>query len=328
MRKAVLTIITLAPLILSLQGCPVWGSGTEFGCIDTSDCPSGHVCNTSGLCEVTECNTDDQCASTERCSNQLCVPDGNACRTDGDCPAGQLCDDEGQCAPGETGCTIDADCGRPDFVCDFRNTCVPGPVDGGCDDSSDCTGSETCVEGACIQGACTLDSQCGPVGGSARSCVNGECVVVGCGTDGDCPGGTSCDGGFCLPNTNECTTSAACGAGENCVDGRCLTDCQNGNTCAGNELCGADGFCRPNAQPSDFCTDDDGCSGGAVCREGVCRTPCPDGSDSTCQMFDAQLDTCGTDNLCFDSDVMNAECSPTEPCSGGQDCVNGVCRTL
>ena len=39
MRRTALSFFTLVPLLLTLQGCPVWGSGTDFGCITKHGLP-------------------------------------------------------------------------------------------------------------------------------------------------------------------------------------------------------------------------------------------------------------------------------------------------
>jgi hypothetical protein len=115
------------------------------------------------------------------------------------------------------------------------------------------------------------------------------------------------------------------------VGGRCLADCRdNAAACSALEVCGADGFCRPDVAPSAFCDGDEDCAGGAVCRSGVCRTPCVSGGVTTCQMFDVQFDTCedrGDGLLCYDStEFSGSDCRVAADCSNDRNCVNGACR--
>lgn len=326
MRRA--SITALIPLFFLLQGCPVWGGGNDFGCSDEFGCPGGYVCDTVGLCQLPECSGDDDCGSLERCVNQLCLPDTDACRTDGDCPAGDFCDESDRCTPSTT-CSASNPCVRPDYVCDFRGSCVPAPPTGQCSSTSPCTGTDICVEGVCTPpaSACEFDFQCG----AGKSCVNGECVIIGCGNNGDCANGTSCMTGFCLPDPSQCDASSDCGSGELCVDGRCLADCRaSAAVCSALEVCGADGFCRPDVAPSAFCDGDEDCAMGSVCRSGVCRTPCTTGGVTTCMMFDVQFDTCedrGDGLLCYDStEFTGSSCRVAADCSNNKNCVNGACR--
>lgn len=326
MRRA--SISALIPLFMLLQGCPVWGGGNEFGCATNTDCPTDYVCDTAGECQDPVCTIDDDCGALQRCENSLCLPDTDACRTDGDCDEGNFCDDEGRCTPSAE-CSPSVPCARPDHVCDFRGSCVPAPPTGQCNNADDCVGDELCIEGVCTDPneACEFDFQCG----AGKSCVNGECVIIGCGSNNDCPNGSTCSTGFCLPTPNQCTTSADCSNGDLCVGGRCLADCRdNAAACSALEVCGTDGFCRPDVAPSAFCSGDGDCAGGAVCRSGVCRTPCVSGGVTTCQMFDVQFDSCedrGDGLLCYDStEFSGSDCRVAADCSNDRNCVNGSCR--
>ena len=77
MRRA--SISALIPLFMLLQGCPVWGGGSDFGCSANTDCPNAYVCDTAGECQLPECTDDLQCGPLERCVNSLCLPDTDAC---------------------------------------------------------------------------------------------------------------------------------------------------------------------------------------------------------------------------------------------------------
>src|SRR5690606_4770926 len=119
-------------------------------------------------------------------------------------------------------------------------------------------------------------------------CVDGGCVNI-CGSDAQCGSGTVCDGGFCVPNPGECTTSSQCATGERCVEGRCLQDCHTTGCDNTNDYCAEDGFCRPRWQRDPFCSSDDDCAAGSRCIDGACRTPCPAGTATECMMTDVSL---------------------------------------
>jgi hypothetical protein len=92
------------------------------------------------------------------------------------------------------------------------------------------------------------------------------------------------------------------------------------------DVCGSDGLCHPDTAPRPFCTSDDGCAEGHRCVDGFCRTPCPEGTDDECRRFDEQLVICATDNLCYSRAETMPECAVAEDCTGGDACINGICR--
>jgi len=294
--------LPIAALALGLGGCPIYG--------DTADDPCA-----AGGCF---CRDDVQCPSGQRCQSNECVPIPASCRTHGDCPSGQYCNDD-MCTP-SAGCTSDAGCASlSDFICDFRNTCVPqGP--GQCLNDAHCAGQNVCVEGQCrpVGNTCQFNYQCGP----GRACVDNACSET-CDNNAECASGQSCVSRICRPTT-ECTGTAACGAGEHCVDGRCFADCRATDACGALDACAADEFCRPDWGPEPFCTRNEDCELGSTCVEGVCRTPCT--TNLQCMQVDSQFTVCGPQMLCL-ADVESApECARGSDCDSGQSCINAICR--
>jgi hypothetical protein len=306
MRRLPLLALLL-PVALMLGGCPVWGpdDGTRRApdapppvgdtCESDHDCPLGAICDfTDGVC-VEGCYSDDDCPLGAICDLDagMCT---EGCYSDDDCPVGRYCD------PEIDRCVSDA---------------------GGCDTTSDCSGSQVCVEGGCRdqESTCQFNNQCG----AGRACVNNACVDL-CTSDATCGSGTACIGGLCRP-VAECSHGGHCGAGQDCVGGRCLTDCSEGGVCPSSaDMCDEDGYCRPDWRPRPFCTTEAQCADGRLCVDGSCRTPCPTGTDLECQSYDHQLQVCGGDNLCYTGNEADPECATQADCADGQSCIDAICR--
>jgi hypothetical protein len=222
------------------------------------------------------------------------------------------------------GCVDDNSCTTTGEVCDGRDTCVPLP-DGECRDTDDCTGSEICVDGECIDPGsegCQFDYQC-----NGGICVNNACRPL-C---PNCGSGSVCVSGICQP-ANECTTSQQCNAGEHCVGGRCLPGCNGSGQCDSPDVC-IDGFCRPDPTPHPFCTvatQSTDCASGSVCVDGACRVSCttPNMSSAECMAEDVAYIECSAGLICLTEIEADPDCLTVEDCTGTQSCVNGECRTL
>lgn len=247
-------------------------------------------------------------------------PDANVepdrCLVDGDCVVGNQCDD-GTCVPSSF-CSTDSEC--VDGHCDERGTCVDGEREA-CASNEHCAENEVCVAQTCRpeEDTCQYTYQC-PAG---RQCVNNACTPT-CSDNDDCPGGLACESGFCVQPTDGCRLSSECNAGEHCIAGQCLSTCDAG--CATGEIC-EDGLCQPDWRPTPFCEGPEDCAEDRLCVEGVCRTSCPTGTDEECMRFDFQLTSCGeTDNLCYTSSEVLAECSRSEECPDGDRCIDALCR--
>ncbi len=228
------------------------------------------------------------CTSSRQCSAMnlvcdtaqgLCVE----CVGDPDCMAGtQYCAAGGRCAPRE--------CIETDVRCvaGVREVCNPrgtGYV------AMPCTTQQSCVDGACVDRACTP---------GVRRCVTGDptrveaCDAEGLGyTPSPCPMGQSCADGACVPY-------------------RCIP---NGTRCAGTaavQTCDGAGLAFGPATP---CPAGQGCDAAAgACRALVC-------SPGTATCLDANTRrVCDPDGLGYTSTA----CASAQTCNGGV-CVARAC---
>lgn len=307
--------LTLAPLLVLLAGCPVYGSGpvqreVQVSCHTDLDCPSDTYCDLE--------------------SNACLAYDFGICLTDGDCPVGSYCDrsDGGCYIPTIAECRADADC-MGGFECDFRDSCRP-ETESTCLVDLDCTATDLCIENRCtpLSETCQFDFQCA----AGFTCANNRCRLL-CGPDTRCPSGTRCEDHLCQPRVGECIDSSECpDLATNCVEGICLRRCEEGCD-ADIEVCDADGFCRPRTSPdpnapTPFCRSDEDCSG-TLCVEGVCRTACDHTApapDDLCASYDGQVPVCGPDDLCYAESELESDCRLQTDCTQGRDCIDGKCR--
>jgi len=165
-----------------------------------------------------------------------------------------------------------------------------------------CTSDLDCIEGSCVDGACTsesgladgsdclIDSQC-----MSGQCLDGICgggdvplpIGSACQQDSDCQS-SSCIEGICdvgavslLPNGSACTTHNECESFL-CIQGKCRVDgsLSNGSACEVHEECES-GTCQNNvciAEPNALLAPNDAtCTDSAQCVSDYCS---PDG---TCQ---------------------------------------------
>jgi uncharacterized protein (TIGR03382 family) len=192
------------------------GGGGTTDCT-TTGCPTGQVCNASGVC-VDEApptgtgSTCDGCTSDAEC-NGICLqyPDGrgycgDVCSTDADCGgSNEVCepvsDGSSRCirrrpSDGGATCAIEAGTTDPD-----PGTTDPDPTTGECSTSRDCGSSELCNADA-------------------------QCVPVPAGSIGDaCEGNDDCDSGLCAIDsasdqtfcTELCDGASRCPAGFGCM---------------------------------------------------------------------------------------------------------------
>jgi Cys-rich repeat protein len=202
----------------------VRGGRCQSECINDSDCWDGIFCNGPEQCEAGECVPGEPpfCPSENPvCDERItgCV----GCLTNADCAEGETCDEALNSCVAASGCTADIDC----------------------DDTLFCTGVESCVEGACVDGPgdpcaegetcdealdscitvpeCAADLDCDDTlfCTGVESCVAGECVD---GPGDPCAEGENCDenGDRCV----ECLNDSQCAASERCADNVCITRCE------------------------------------------------------------------------------------------------------
>ncbi len=236
----------------------------------------------AGQSDGSSCNDGNACTTTDTCSNQACAggPPPN-------------CDD------GDV-CTNDS--------CNFTSGCTHVNNTAPCDDSNDCTTTDTCSGGACIPGpaldcddhnGCTDDS-CNP---------NSGCAYVN--------NNNSCDDG------DACTTNDACSGGI-CLSGAAL-DCNDHNVCTDDGCNPASGCTYMNNTAS--CDDSDACTTGDVCSGGSCApggpTNCNDGNVCT-------GDSCNPATGCAHSGLagccnVDTDCNDTDLCTTNERCVDHAC---
>lgn len=208
--------------------CP----GVESDCL-TRTCEDG-VCGTQAVAANTACDDD----GGQWCNGQgACVQ----CFGDGECnePVEKCAIDEGQCvSAGGADAMLNGD----ETGIDCGGSCLPCPVDQGCEQAADCT-----------SGFC--DTNAGGGGGA----TTGQCKA--CGGNQDCSGNTWCDptidDGTCVPlrvQGDVCDDSGECASGH-CVDGTCCEEACDGTceACSTNRTGQPNGECRaiPDGQDPD-----------------------------------------------------------------------------
>jgi len=132
--------------------------------------------------EFFECMGDEDCTPEEPfCVDNRCVE----CIDETDCDDdGQFCTGDPRCAGGSCGFTGNP-CSGGTPVCDEdTDTCVECLDSGDCDDGLYCTGVETCVDNACVDGEepCGSDPErpyCYEEGESCEECVLDEHCISG-----------------------------------------------------------------------------------------------------------------------------------------------------
>ena len=214
----------------------------ELGCQNleaSAPCDDGVAC-TLDVCDPSEgcfslpddaaCNDDNPCTSG-LCLNEGCVVAKieGPCEDGNPCTAGDQCS-SGACAPGAPVDCEDGDLCTKDVCSPVDGTCVTSaqPEGTSCEDGSECTEADSCVDGACESGAeklcddavpCTVDS-CDP---------NEGCVYSP--DDSACDDGNPCTDDLCVPGQG-CTYMpradfSPCDDGVNgtapdvCVEGLC-----------------------------------------------------------------------------------------------------------
>ena len=208
------------------------------------------------------------------------------------CDGAETCSHGGQCLGGPDPCAAGETCDEDGQTC----ICM-GDAD--CDDGEPCTGTDSCVDGACVfndDAPCTDEGQiCNP--------FNPD--VCGCTADIGCDNGIFCDGQeTCFLDTGQCND----GTGDPCEGVPC-------NESAG--VCGC--------QTDGDCDDEDVCNGVEACiiSTGKCEAgialDCTDGVSCTVNECDPETGCVNTpdDAVCDDGDVCTLD-----SCDAVEDCVN------
>jgi len=227
--------------------------------------------------------------------------------------------------------------------------------DSDCNDQNVCTGVETCVEGACVQGTplncndqnvCTDDS-CDPISGCANTSNTAQC------NDGNlCTINDVCSDGACSGTPKNCDDGIKCTV-DSCVNGECQHDTQ-GCQCESNDICEDRNVCTDNFCDNVFtcqfvyntnpCSDNNACTDSDTCSQGTCAgTPitCNDQdvcTDDSCDLltgcvFTPNTASCDDGNSCTVNDIcLDGTCSGTpKNCDDGvgctiDSCSNGECQ--
>jgi hypothetical protein len=299
----------------------------ESGCQlipNSAPCQDGDACTKNDTCSNSECQagptiacddlnpcTDDTCTAEDGClhlANNTQCDDGNAC-TDGDqCAAGK-------CQPGgATNCDDGNVC--TDDSCDPVDGCLHQDNDDGCDDDSQCTLVDVCVQGACI-------------GSGDLACSDGNPC-----TDDTCEPAKGC---VFVPNTSDCNDGDGCTLQDTCNLGQCMgTACSDlglfcvGGTCKDTPCSGVDfgGYCwqsgSVNSSCSSICSGHGGCvaqglhdfSGATGCQ--VCQyinpgKPCQQHGDCNCAAVYPGLYTSGSSWCGYNSSDCTT-CSTAKSC--------------
>jgi hypothetical protein len=256
------------------------------------------------------CNTDQECAPTERCLGGECARSSCTAEDPSGCElvpcSGPDCTPDAtptvSCADGvQNGDETDRDCGG---TCPARCT-----ESLGCASNADCSTSLFCApeSGRCTPAECDDGLQ------------NGAEILIDCG-GGACPGcpdGTACEvDADCLNQV--CASDGLCAA-PSCTDGRANqneTDVDCGGACPEN--CGVGAGCSAAADCESRVCEAIGCAPGLArcCQAPTCEDGIANGGEPVVDCGNA---TCG---LCAEGD----RCTAGAQCQGGT-CAAGACFT-
>ena len=310
----------------SVVQCPV-PEGPDGACLVSLCNPATGSCETLPGNQGLPCNDGDACTFGDVCQDGVCsgpltldCSDGNPCTKDscnpsngcghspipGSCDDGNPCTTSDQCVEGKckAGGFANCDDGNvcTDDYCDPAQGCVSVPNTAPCNDGSQCTVADSCLEGVCKPGATISCNDQNP-------CTNDNCLPqVGC----------------THTNNNEpCDDQDPCSTSDSCSGGGCLgvgfQDCDDGNPCT-TDFCNPMLGCDHNNNKAS-CDDGNVCTVGDKCSLGKCQggapVSCNDGNPCT-------ADSCDKQSGCT-YDPLAGECDDLNQCTTGDQCINGVC---
>ncbi len=331
---------------------PVGGS-----CQNTSDCTGDLVCQ-GAVCKVPQdggCTEDGDCVDGLYCPSGTCTPRpkqlNESCEADGECANGLICFctsfESNVCLPEDPTCVVEQRC---------TNGLCKVPVDGACQQDSDCPADYYCPAGTCTYDfrgpgeACNVTEQCetglvctcpNPTGSNGFCETGGTCKTVvffasPCGGESQiCVEGLFCDpiGEACkVPPGGACQTDGndfECQVGYVCSGNRCIVGLQTGavctdaSQCLGNMLCNQqDGATAKSCcvQKSQACrTDDDCCDNTIIFGDLVCRGGVCTGLGQTNEGDPcASNDVCKAGLECLDPSGLGSVCTSVK--KRGQEC--------
>jgi hypothetical protein len=353
-------LFTLA--LLALVACGNGeGKKRAVECQSTNDCDA----STLGECDLVSCE-ENTCVLDAR-------PDGHRC-DDSDPLTGKDACVSGICAGVVVTCDDELDPCLKAVHDPETDECTVEPVDDEtpCDDDDACTQVDTCQAGACVGAEpkacaasddCHVDGECDPQTGKCSEalaedetpCDDGQtCTTADVCQAGSCAGepvtcddGLTCSVDSCDEASGACTADmASC----TCVND---ADCQDGNACNGQEICGANQFCRIGT-PIVCAASADAClKNVCVAETGACEpepvldgVPCDDANActtrDTCQagacagtdpMVCAALSQCHLPGLCDQvtgacsnpEKPENSSCNDGNACTATDTCQAGAC---
>lgn len=314
-----------APPVAHVEKPKVRRSERGAGCSVKNDCDAGLSC-IRGICEPTsfgltptgkecvqiDCTTSDDCCgklSTEipdKCQGRaaLCLQKlpgcvAEPCSHSRDCAGGAVC--SGHCAVTSGECSGNIDC--------LANKCLAGKCSL---DFTACASDAECAANVCVGGTCACNNPSyeanNPIcddpdcdGLCLWACEDSRCVIpTTCESNSDCLGAKPlCVEGECV----ECADSVDCSIGKTCRKGSCETPCENDANCPLFEACQAGECIHVGCRSDRECT----------LLPDVNALDLPAG-------FDPRLLRCHTEKgvgRCLIPCQTDAQCAPTETCSGG-----------
>jgi hypothetical protein len=198
-------------------------SGT--GCIynnNSGPCQDGNSCTVSDICSEGECSPGSTvvCNDSNPCTDDSCIPD-EGCDFS---PNAQSCDDGNECTVDDFcsesvcqgGDALDCNDSNPctDESCDVATGCIYADNEDPCEDGSECTLVDGCLDGTCVGTG-------SPVCDDSNPCTDDTC-------DPD-------QGCVFTPNSLPCNDSDGCTLEDTCTGGTCIgTACSDvGQYCVG-----------------------------------------------------------------------------------------------
>lgn len=223
---------------------------------------------------------------------------------------------------------------------DEAGVCGLYPKDScGCEETSDCSPGQECVDGSCSRATCETDAECP----SGSFCWEGSCLP-GCTDDSECGNEQVCRKNSCIPDPeicvicNECTpsrygTSAECGPwqeGYYCLGtmqgNRCTKECRSTADCDGDSVCRTVSDGQGNEFNFCFAQDEgDACPDGYQCV-GAPEGPGCRGLWDSCNRSGSSCH--GNTDVCVDHNVDGSRCTcictDNDDCGSGASCIKGA----
>lgn len=235
-------------------------------------------------------------------------------------------------------CRINSDCDA-ELVCVFERCHEQ------CSSSRDCEHDARCVAGPGRRNVCQLadEAACSGEAGScpgAQVCGADAACRDACASDGECLAEQLCSGGTCadtaevdesgqlppasgrpLAAPEPCAFDSDCPEQLVCVAGACAAECQADGDCRAGQTCRV-GRCQSPDLPSAGCRRNSDCGPAEQCAAGECQDA-PTPPEPECA-YDSECKTAGqhcTDGVCRCECATDADCSTTQLCAGGCQCI-------